>query len=592
MEETVDEAEIRCRFRTTYSKYQIVTDPISIPLRLTRHGLSEVVNHLLGRTRHVTGTASGSTSGYESEDDVYIPFDFLYEAEESEPQVNGDNDADLLMEDSMTGQKHWHFLIFSLSRTLDCHPSLSPESILEIKYFPALPPPQAPPTGIRHLPDWVSALHTNLTVNGTHLVLSGCYDGALRVHELTRLTQDTADAKDENMETQEEQVTTLTSAKGIRTHLAGIKSISACIDLATSNNSASTASSSDFVICTASMDNDVHVIGLTAAAKEKNTTTPKTDDNGPTGKRSLNLSLKTIGSFRDHRGGVEAVSIGPSRKLCLSAGWDGLVHLWKLPSHDDNGGRREEEEDSGEGEGTPQKKRAKLDPAQKSIRASLTFKGHREALTCVQWASTTSFFSAGYDHSIMAWDATSGRRLHSMNGNRVITSMDYSLEQRLVATGHTDSAVRLWDPRSGTESVLKRTLKAHTHGWVSDVKWCPPESHQDAKTDKGMVLDKEGDTTHRSNFTILSAGYDGTVRLWDIRSIKPFYTLKAPPATRTQKKSQTQSKKDLNANSDPEMRPRLLCADWAMGSKCVVYGGDNKNVQVASLQWPTGGRGI
>ncbi|ORZ00576.1 WD40-repeat-containing domain protein [Syncephalastrum racemosum] len=72
--------------------------------------------------------------------------------------------------------------------------------------------------------------------------------------------------------------------------------------------------------------------------------------------------------------------------------------------------------------------------------------------------------------------------------------MDYSPLSRLVATGHTDDVVRLWDPRADDGSNVRRVLRGHT-GWTSSVSWSPKSEH-----------------------ILCSGSYDGTVRVWDLRS--------------------------------------------------------------------------
>lgn len=42
------EAQVRVRFVTKHERYRVTEAPFAVPARLTRFGLSEVVNHLLG----------------------------------------------------------------------------------------------------------------------------------------------------------------------------------------------------------------------------------------------------------------------------------------------------------------------------------------------------------------------------------------------------------------------------------------------------------------------------------------------------------------------------------------------------------------
>ena len=54
----MDTAEIRVRFITDYTSYRVDETPISVPSRIGRYGLSEIINHLrdlgtCGRCNHL-----------------------------------------------------------------------------------------------------------------------------------------------------------------------------------------------------------------------------------------------------------------------------------------------------------------------------------------------------------------------------------------------------------------------------------------------------------------------------------------------------------------------------------------------------------
>jgi ribosome biogenesis protein len=53
-----DEMLIQVRFRTKQSRFTVTESIITVPARLRRYGFSEIINHLLGNSKH-------------------IPFDFL-----------------------------------------------------------------------------------------------------------------------------------------------------------------------------------------------------------------------------------------------------------------------------------------------------------------------------------------------------------------------------------------------------------------------------------------------------------------------------------------------------------------------------------
>lgn len=124
-----EEAQVTCRFTTRLpEKLRITTTPFAVPARLTRYGLSEVVNHLLAH-------------------DKPVPFDFL---------INGE----LL---------HTSLEKFLLQRTL------SAEAILTLEYIPALGP-LSPQAESKHQ-DWVSA------VSGvwSRAIATASYDAAARL---------------------------------------------------------------------------------------------------------------------------------------------------------------------------------------------------------------------------------------------------------------------------------------------------------------------------------------------------------------------------------------------------------------------------
>lgn len=121
------------RFTTKLEPRWVVSDtPLDLPTRLSRYGLSEVVNHLLG--------ASPAR-----------PFDFLLDGE---------------------------LLRGSLGKALAAR-GLSGESTITLEYIELLAPPQ--PRGEALVPDWISSLALaapGSSVASSNPVLSGCYDGA------------------------------------------------------------------------------------------------------------------------------------------------------------------------------------------------------------------------------------------------------------------------------------------------------------------------------------------------------------------------------------------------------------------------------
>jgi WD40 repeat protein len=96
-----------------------------------------------------------------------------------------------------------------------------------------------------------------------------------------------------------------------------------------------------------------------------------------------------------------------------------------------------------------------------------------------------------YDGAIRLWDIGTGKALITMQTQGVVQSLAFSPDGSLLATGssYQDSAVRLWKTADGT---LLRTLEGHTAG-VEYLLFSPAGQY------------------------LVSASYDGSVRLWGNR---------------------------------------------------------------------------
>lgn len=141
----------------------------------------------------------------------------------------------------------------------------------------------------------------------------------------------------------------------------------------------------------------------------------------------------------------------------------------------------------------------------------------------------------------------------------VILDVDHSVHSGLLVSGHADNLLRLWDPRVQglltsacfpiflsewsvlgltppfrfTDGlVVKLKLASHTN-WVSTVSWSPT-----------------------SMYTLASGSYDSTIKVWDIRSTTPLYSL-------------------AGATEDNQ---KVLSVDWADG--LIYSGGEDSLLRV------------
>eukprot|EP00605_Chrysophyceae_sp_TOSAG23-4_P002028 GSChrysophyteH1.ASY1.ANO1.2246.1 assembled CDS len=124
--------QVRARFITKHSDYRISDVPISVPAKLGRRGLSEVINHLLGR----------------EDNDEHIPFDFS-------------------IKDTL--------IRTPLSAFLAAH-HLSAEAVQEIEYMPAATLSDEKDT--IDTPAWVGCM---TRAQGAQSVVAGCFDGTIQL---------------------------------------------------------------------------------------------------------------------------------------------------------------------------------------------------------------------------------------------------------------------------------------------------------------------------------------------------------------------------------------------------------------------------
>ena len=327
---------------------------------------------------------------------------------------------------------------------------LSLEDALVVTYFPAQQKPelqgQEPP-----LPDWISGL--SFTENSLFVA---CYDGSLRYYGV-------------------EQGSGIKAGSVVQSaHESPIK----CVRSFAMNGSLWTASGS--------MDQTLAL------------------HSWPTGQCSSRVVLQATVTSVDEK-------VTENTKAVLATGdWDGAVLLWDVDESDVTAN-----ETSSKKLKTSGKERQHSEEPTYAMTTKVSLQAHQSKVSGVAWGnhskkngfSNSQMVTGSWDHSIKVWDMETQDCLLTLNGSKVVACMDTSYHTAgIVATGHPDCVVRLWDVRTDqtTNSLVTDSVFRPSHrAWVSQVQWSEKKPYQ-----------------------VLSTSHDGTLKVWDIRAALPLHTVR------------------------------------------------------------------
>uniref|UniRef100_A0A7S3Q0R3 Ribosome biogenesis protein WDR12 homolog n=1 Tax=Chaetoceros debilis TaxID=122233 RepID=A0A7S3Q0R3_9STRA len=324
---------------------------------------------------------------------------------------------------------------------------LSLEQAVEIQYFPARQAPEEEGES-ESLPEWISAMSSS-----SDLLWTGNCDGSIRLFSPAN------------------EKGSLIQTDVVKAHSGPIK----CLSSSTSHDNVDST-----IVATGSMDQTLLTHSYETGGK---------------------LVLHTV-----YTGGHTS-SINSVRLLCDKSGvtmasgdWDGGLCIWKVPS------------DTNESAKPREKRRKGSSDANDAVREAspfYCFKAHSNNISGISWSSESSntIITSSWDHSIKTWDVESQNNILTLNGSKVVTALGRCHNSDVVATGHPDCTVRLWDMRSSSKNegnVFDNTLRPSHRSWISAVEWSPVDP-----------------------FVMASTSHDGSVKVWDIRSSVPLHTIKA-----------------------------------------------------------------
>lgn len=210
-----------------------------------------------------------------------------------------------------------------------------------------------------------------------------------------------------------------------------------------------------------------------------------------------------------HESGVEASSVRLDGERCATAGWDTTILLHKMGESLKKYVQDNNNDFSGDRKKKKKKGSMSLDEAVGSacnVNALASLEGHKQCVSDLQWLSEDSLASCSWDHSIKVWDAEMEKAVDSYQHNKVIFCMDAPkslASNNLIAFGGAEKSVRIWDRRQKEGMLAKalRSYQSHT-SWISALSWHPNSEHH-----------------------LLTASFDGTAKVWDVRSEIPLYSV-------------------------------------------------------------------
>ena len=121
-----------------------------------------------------------------------------------------------------------------------------------------------------------------------------------------------------------------------------------------------------------------------------------------------------------------------------------------------------------------------------------TFAGHKGAVwSCRLDPAALLAGTASGDFSVQVWDAITGQSLYTFPHRHVVKTIDWSLDSRRLATGGHEGILRIFDMSQPKKEPLMLDQSTQEKVSISKCNWL-------------------------NNSTVLAAGEDGNIRIWNV----------------------------------------------------------------------------
>ncbi|KAG7091307.1 hypothetical protein E1B28_010353 [Marasmius oreades] len=211
---------------------------------------------------------------------------------------------------------------------------------------------------------------------------------------------------------------------------------------------------------------------------------------------------RTLAKLHLHTAPVTSVASDHSGSHILTSSWDMLIGLWdtSIPTSDEVPEPLVAERD--------RKRRRKLDASEnksKKKAPKAVLKSHTARVSRVTFgreARPNTVYSCGFDSTVRLWDVENGVCTQTISASeKPFLDLSLTADGNIVAASSTDRTITLYDVRTNNSSNISSSLGSLPH----------------PATPSSLAL---GSTPHH----LISGGYDGVVRMWDLRSTKSAMT--------------------------------------------------------------------
>jgi WD40 repeat protein len=197
-----------------------------------------------------------------------------------------------------------------------------------------------------------------------------------------------------------------------------------------------------------------------------------------------------------HKSSVDCVAAHAASSRVLSASADQSVGIWSTRKSDAPPAPEALIPKSRIKDGKRRKLNNEVSVTQRGPIALMT--QHASQVTGVMFDSKdpTVGYSTSWDQTVRTWDLVTASLVDTRTTSVALSCVEHMPSLHLIAAGAVNRVIKLVDPRASAATVTAMTLKGHKNAVVS------------------LARDPAND------YTIVSGSYDGTCRVWDVRSTK------------------------------------------------------------------------